>query len=148
MSAAVAGATVPLYLEGTKFWQELTDECREHVEAINRAVSAQGLSPDERVELMPGDDIYMRKRKFPSTRVEASLGLFSWGPVIRCKISGARDCDHHFLTYEFEMPIARDGDGKTVAIFDEGRSFSPREVACYLTQSFRRCFPSATLPCG
>ena len=148
MSAAAARATVPLYLEGTKFWQELTQECREKIERINCAIAAQGLSRENLVELMPGDDLCMRKRELPSTRVEAALGLFSWGPIIQCKISGARDGDHHFLTHEFEMPIARDGDGATVAIFDEGRSFSPREVACYLTQSFRRCFPSVTLPCG
>ncbi|MBV9266223.1 MAG: hypothetical protein JO061_08655 [Acidobacteriaceae bacterium] len=148
MSAAAAQATVPLYQEGTRFWQELTDECRAHVEAINLVATSKGISPENLVQLLSGLDLFMRKPGYPSTEVKAALGLFSWGPVIQCHISGARDCDHRFLTHEFEMPIARDLDGKVVAIFDEGLSFSPREVACYLTQSFRRCFPSVTLPCG
>ncbi len=148
MSAAAVPTTVPLYHEGTRFWQEVIEEVRRHVQAINSAAVSKGRPVDDLVELIAGSDIYIRKTGYPSTEIRAALSFFSWGPVIQCTISGMRDGQHKFLTNEFEMPIAGDLDGKTVAIFDEGRSFCPREVACYLTQSFRRCFPSVTLPCG
>ena len=148
MSAAAATKPVPLYHEGTQFWQKVTEEVRQHVQAINAAAVSEGMPSDRLVELIPGPDIYMRKAGYPSTEVRAVLSFLSWGPVIQCAISGARDGEHKFLTREFEMPIAVDLDAETVAIFDEGRSFCPREVACYLTQIFRRCFPSVTLPSG
>jgi hypothetical protein len=147
MSAAAAQLTVPLYAEGTRFWQEVIAECRRHVRAINRTAMAEGVSSDHLVRLQPGPDLHIYKGGFPSTDVKALLSFFSWGPVIQCTMAGARDAEHRFLTNEFEMPIALDLDTKTVAIFDEGRSFSPFEVACYLTKVFRRCFPNVTLPC-
>ena len=148
MSAAAAQATVPLYQEGKRFWQELFDECKRHVQAINSAVIARGISLDSLVEFQPGSDIHMVKNGYPTTNVKALLSFFAWGPVIQCTIAGARDADHRLLTCEFEMPVARDLDGKTVAVFDEGRSFSPSEVASYLTQAFRGCFRNISLPCG
>jgi len=45
------------------------------------------------------------------------------------------------------MPIATDLDNQIVAIYDEGRSFSPHEVASYLTQCFHRCHPHISFPC-
>lgn len=148
MSAAAAPKTVPLYHEGARFWQEVIDDVRRHVDAINDAARSEGMLSDNLVQLIADSDIYMRKTGYPSTEVRAALSFFSWGPVIQCTTTGARDGGHKFLSHEFEMPIAVDLDGRIVAIFDEGRSFCPREVTCYLTQIFRRCFPSVTLPCG
>lgn len=146
-AAAPARATVPLYQEGLRFWQELLEECKRHVQAINSAAVARGISLDSLVQLQPGTDIHMFKTGYPSTAVKALLAFFPWGPVIQCTISGARDAAHRLLTCEFEMPVASDLDGQTVAVFDEGRSFSPSEVASYLTQAFRGCFRNIPLPC-
>jgi len=148
MSAAAVQISVPLHQEGTQFWQKVIEHCRNHVEAINRAALSGGISPDSLVQLTSEPEIRMRKAGYPSTEVKASLSFFSWGPVIQCKVSGFRDANHSFLTKEFEIPIGRDLDGEVVGIYDEGRSFCPRDVACYLTQSFRVCFPSVALPCG
>jgi hypothetical protein len=148
MSAAAARTTVPLYYEGNRFWQELLEECKRHVQAINSAAVARGISFESLVQLQPGSDIHMFKTGYPSTDVKALLSFFPWGPVIQCTISGARDAEHRLLTCEFEMPVARDLDGKIVAVFDEGRSFCPLEVASYLTQAFRGCFRNIPLPCG
>jgi hypothetical protein len=148
MSAAAAQATVPLYQEGKRFWQELFDECKRHVQAINSAAVARGISLESLVQFQPGAEIHLVKSGYPTTNVKALLSFFAWGPVIQCTIAGARDADHRLLTCEFEMPVARDLDGKTVAVFDEGRSFSPSEVASYLTQAFRGCFRNIPLPCG
>ena len=147
MCAAAAQSTVPLYHEGNHFWQELLDECKRHVQAINSAAVSRGISLDSLVQMQPGSDIHMFKTGYPSTAVKAILAFFAWGPVIQCTISGARDAEHRLLTCEFEMPVARDLDGKTVAVFDEGRSFCPIEVASYLTQAFRGCFRNIPLPC-
>jgi hypothetical protein len=146
MSAAAVQAAMPLHSEGTRFWQEVTEECRRHVQAINRAVSAAGLSDDCLVQFLDGPEVRIIKNGYPSTELTASLSFYSWGPVIQCRISGARDAQHRYLTQEFEMPIARDLDGKIIAIFDEGRSFCAFEVACYLNKIFRRCFPNVTMP--
>ncbi len=146
MSAAAAQKTVPLYQEGNRFWQRLLDECRRHVQAINSAAIARGISLDSLVQLQPGCDIHMFKTGYPSTDVKAFLSFFAWGPVIQCTISGARDAEHRLLTCEFEMPVARDLDGNTVAVFDEGLSFCPFDVASYLTQAFRGCFRNIPLP--
>jgi hypothetical protein len=143
---AAAQATVPLYHEGHRFWQELLEECKRHVQAINSAALARGISFDNLVQLQPGSDIHMFKNGYPSTDVKALLSFFAWGPVIQCTISGARDAEHRLLTCELEMPVARDLDGRTVAVFDEGRSFCPSEVASYLTQAFRGCFRNIALP--
>lgn len=147
MSAAAAPSTVPLYLEGKRFWQEVFDECKRQVQAINSAAVARGIALESLVQFLPGSDIHMVKDGYPSTDVKALLSFFPWGPVIQCTIAGARDPEHRLLTCEFEMPIARDLDGNTVAVFDEGRSFCPLDVACYFTQAFRGCFKNIPLPC-
>ena len=148
MSAAAAPATVPLLQEGKRFWQEVFDECKRQVQAINSTAVARGIGLENLVQFLPGSDIHMVKDGYPSTDVKALLSFFPWGPVIQCTIAGARDPDHRLLTCEFEMPVARDLDGDTVAVFDEGKSFSPLDVASYLTQAFRGCFKNIPLPCS
>lgn len=140
MSAAAAPSTLPLHREATRFWQELIEECKRLVQAINSAAVTRGVSLDTLVQLEPGTEIHMYKTGYPSTNVKGCLAFFPWGPVIQCTIRGARNSEHRLLTCEFEMPIARDPSGQTVAIFDEGRSFSPGEVASYLAQAFRGVF--------
>ena len=146
MSAGAAQSTVPLYQEGKRFWQELLDECKRHVQAINSVAVERGISLESLVNFQPGTDIQMIKHGYPTTDVRALLSFFRWGPVIQCTIDGARDPEHRLLKAEFELPIARDLDGQTVAVFDEGRSFSPAEVASYLTQAFRGCYRNIPLP--
>jgi hypothetical protein len=148
VSAAAAPATVPLLQEGKRFWQEVFDECKRQVQAINSTAVARGIGLENLVQFLPGSDIHMVKDGYPSTDVKALLSFFPWGPVIQCTIAGARDPDHRLLTCEFEMPVARDLDGDTVAVFDEGKSFSPLDVASYLTQAFRGCFKNIPLPCS
>ncbi len=76
-----------------------------------------------------------------------SINYCAWGPMLDGIITGQEDDDREFCPEEFSIPIARDLDGSVVAIFDEGRSFSANELAAFLMQSFRRCFPGLTLPC-
>ena len=65
--------------------------------------------------------------------------------MISVSVTGDEAEDLEFFPQEFELPIATDLDGSIVAIFEEGRSFSPRELATYLAQSLRRCFPGLRL---
>jgi len=147
MSAATSVAPVPLYQEATEYWQTLTEECERLTRAINEAASEKGVRPDELVQWHPGSSIRMTKLGCPSTSVQVSIDFPSWGPLISGSITGRPDRKRTFKPDNFEMPIARDLDGQVVAIFDEGRSFSPRELACYLAQSFHRCYPRISLPC-
>jgi len=148
MSAAATPATTQLFREGTQYWQELTDECRRQTDSINACLRQHRLATDDLVKLDPGSEIVMAASGYPSTRVRASIDFRSWGPVISGTITGNQDDGLNFAPEGFEIPIARDLDGAIVAVLGEGRSFSPRELAMYLTQSFRRCFPGISLPCG
>ena len=145
MSAAAVSAYTPLSLEGNEYWQQLMDECKRQIEAINAIVSEKGLSRDHYVQCMAESELRMCKSANPSTTVKLIIGFYSWGPMLSLAITGHQTDDWEFFPEECEMPIAMDGDGTTVAIFDEGRSFSPRELASYLTQAFRRCFPGLCL---
>jgi hypothetical protein len=117
------------------------------VEAINACVLHHGLDTSELVEWCRGGDIHMAKPNCPSTAVKASIEFHSWGPVISGTVTGWEYEDTRFQLEEFELPIAKDLDGEIVAIFEEGRSFSPHDVACYLAQHFHRCYPGIALPC-
>jgi hypothetical protein len=145
MSAAVMSAPLPLFHEGNEFWKELLDECKRQIEAINSVISEKGLSSDHYVQYTAGPELRMSKSANPSTTVKLIIGFYSWGPMLSLAITGHQTDDWEFFPEECEMPVATDGDGTTVAIFDEGRSFSPRELAAYLTQAFRRCFPGVCL---
>lgn len=145
MSVAAISAPTPLFLEGGEYWNQLMDECKRQAEVINSVVSEKGLSSDHRVECTAGTELRMSKSANPSTTVKLRIGFFPWGPMLSLAITGHQTDDWDFFPEECEMPVATDGDGATVAIFDEGRSFSPRELAAYLTQAFRRCFPGVCL---
>ncbi len=145
MRAAAMSASTPLYLEGSEYWNQLVDECKRQTEVINSVVSEKGLSSDHYVQCTAGSELRMCKSMNPSTTVKLIIGFYAWGPMLSLAITGHQSDDGDFFPEECEMPLAKDGDGTTVAIFDEGRSFSPRELAAYLTQAFRRCFPGVCL---
>ncbi len=145
MSAAAISAPMPLYREGSEYWHQLMDECKRQIEVINSVVSEKGLSSDHCVQCATGPELRMSKSGNPSTTVKLIIGFYSWGPMLSLAITGHQSDDWEFFPEECEMPVATDGDGAIVAIFDEGRSFSPRELAAYLTQAFRRCFPGVCL---
>ena len=149
MSAAIAyRAPLPLYEEGLAFWEELERESQQHVKSINNVATAHGLEDFHLVEWKSGRGIIGIVRKwYPSTDITISLAFERWGPVIKVLVTGYQHEDLRFYPEEQEVPIARDLDGRTVAVLGEGRSYSPREFACYLAQHLRRCFPDMALPC-
>jgi hypothetical protein len=149
MSAAIAyRAPLPLYQEGLAFWEELEHETEQHVKGINSVATNHGLETGHFVEWKSGRSIIGIVRKwYPSTEITISLTFEHWGPVIKVLVTGYQHEDLRFYPEEQEVPIARDLDGRTVAVLGEGRSYSPREFACYVAQHLRRCFPDVALPC-
>jgi hypothetical protein len=149
MSAALAYRTpLPLYEEGLAFWQELERESEQHAKAVNNVVLAHGLDASHLVEWKSGRGLIGIVRKwYPSTDITVSLSFERWGPAIKVLVTGYQHEDLRFYPEEQEVVIARDLDGRTVAVLGEGRSYSPREFACYLAQNLRRCFPDIALPC-
>ncbi|HEY7212747.1 MAG TPA: hypothetical protein VH477_20880 [Bryobacteraceae bacterium] len=145
MSAAALSAMNPLVSEGNDFWRDLGEECRRQIETINTIVAEKGLSPDHCVVCSAGPELRMAKTANPSTIVKLIIGFYPWGPMLSLSITGHQTDDWEFFPEECEMPLAMDGDGSIIAIYDEGRSFSPRELATYLTQAFRRCFPGVCI---
>ncbi|MBV9295871.1 MAG: hypothetical protein JO145_09875 [Acidobacteriaceae bacterium] len=145
MSAA-SPATSPFFREATEFWDELVDECSHETESINACVSQHGLPTEGLVKWTPGAEIHMSRSSYPSTTVQARFEFFSWGPMISGTVTGQQDDDLNFAPEWFDILVAKDLDGATVGILGEGRSFTARELATYLTQHFRRCFPGISLP--
>jgi hypothetical protein len=147
MSAAASPARIPLFQEAQQYWEEFTKECKRRTESINALIANRGFASDERVQCAFGPQLRIEKPGVPSTEIDVNLEFPSWGPVINGKIKGREYPDVEFFSEELEIPIARDLDGAVVAVFDQGKSFSPCELAAYLTQSLRRCFPGVPLPC-
>ncbi len=147
MSAASKPVATPLFHEGNCYWEELRSELKRQMDQINQAVSQHGLQNDQLVHWLPCSGIHLLRSHHPSTGIKADINFRSWGPVISGEITGYQADDYRFFPEEFEVLIAQDLDGAAVAIFDEGRSFAPRELAAYLMQHFRRCFPDISLPC-
>jgi hypothetical protein len=147
MSAASKPVATPLFHEGNGFWDELRSELRLQMERINTTVSRHGLEDGELIQWLPGAKIDILRPQHPSTGIQADICFRSWGPVISGQITGYQADDYRFFPEEFEVLIAKDLDGAAVAVFDEGRSFTPSELAAYLMQHFRRCFPDISLPC-
>ncbi len=145
MSAA-SPATTQLLREATEFWDELVEGCKQQTDSINACVSEHGLAPDHLVKWTPGPEIHMARSVHPSTTVKARFEFFSWGPMISGTITGNQDEDLNFAPEWFDILVAKDLDGTIVGILGEGRSFSAGELAMYLTQHFRRCFPDISLP--
>ncbi|MBV9085217.1 MAG: hypothetical protein JOZ62_21280 [Acidobacteriaceae bacterium] len=147
MSAAPATTALPLSQQANKYWEQFTNEFRRQVQAMNAALSKDGCAECNLLQWEDSNAIYITKTGYPSTSIRAYLTFHPWGPAIQGTINGQQAPDRRFFPAEFEFPIATDLDGETVAIFDEGRSFSPHEVASYLAQAFHRCYPGVSLPC-
>jgi hypothetical protein len=147
MSAASKPVATPLFHEGNQFWEELRSQLKRQMDQINEAVARHGLADDQLICWLPGSGIDLLRSRHPSTGIKADINFRSWGPVISGGITGYQDNDYRFFPEEFEVLIAKDLDGEAVAVFDEGRSFAPAELAAYLMQHFRRCFPEISLPC-
>jgi hypothetical protein len=145
MSAATP-ALLPLFQEGESFWEELVRECKRHTEAINAAASEHGLPPACVVEWSSSREIGLIREQLPSTEIKLGLCFETWGPKISATIRGQQAEELRFYPEELEVQLGRDPDQGVVAIFDEGRSLSPRQLASYLAQNFRRCFPGISLP--
>ena len=146
-AAAPALAPTPLREEGLRFWDELIEECRKQADAINCALSQHGRSTSDFIECRASHQLHLIRSRFPSTFGKIALSFERWGPVLSVSVTGFQRPAFEFRPEEFELPLAKDVDGDVVAVFDEGRSFSPREVACLMMQRFRRCFPRIPLPC-
>jgi hypothetical protein len=144
MSAA-GMAPLPLYQEGNDYWKQLTDECRYQAEAINRVASENGLTEEHCVHCTTGTEFRILKATHPSTLIRLRIGFYCWAPMISVAVSGDEAENLEFFPSEFEMPISKDLDGSVIAIFDEGRSFSAKELATYLAQTLRRCYPGLCL---
>lgn len=147
MSAAAKPVATPLFHEGIQYWEDLRSELKRQIDQINHTVFRDGCTDEDLVRWIDCPGIQLLRSRNPSTGISADLDFRSWGPVITGSITGYQTDEFRFVPEEFEILIARDLDGSTVAIFDEGRSFSPQEFAAYLAQHFRRCFPAVSLPC-
>ena len=145
MSAAIS-APIPLFQEANEYWQNLIRECRRQTEAMNGILAQRGVPECERIIWGSGPSVRIAKSECPSTVLQFDMQFFPWGPMITGTATGDQSCDLKLALEEFDFPIAMDLDGAIVAIIEEGRSLSPREVALLLTQKFRRCFPGISLP--
>jgi len=146
MSAAMP-VRATLSQEGSEYWENLIRECERQARAINAVASHHGFSADSLIECRCGPDLHVFNSRCPSTSVKASVTYCSWGPMIDGVVTGQEDEMQEFCPEEFTIPIARDLDGSVIAIYEEGRSFSAHELAMFLMQNFRRCFPGVSLPC-
>ena len=149
MSAAVSPALTPapLHDEGTYFWERLISECKEQMSAVNSALLSHGEAEVDCVECRTGEHLQLIRSQYPSTKIEARIGFERWGPIINVSITGHQRPGFGFYPQQFELPLATDCDGTLIAVFDEGKSLRPCDLASYLMQNFRRCFPRITLPC-
>lgn len=134
--------------QGLQFWEQLAGECREHIQAINTALSERGHAGSDLIELRTGEQLQLIRSGLPSTTLRATIEFENWGAVIRVSVRGHQTPDFSFYPQDMELPLAKECDGSLVAIFDEGKSLCPCELAAYLAQHFRRCFPNVALPCS
>jgi hypothetical protein len=145
MSAATVSAPIPLFQEANTYWQELMQECKLQIDTINAILAEHDVPPDDRIAWAPGPRMQMSRPQLPSTKVQFNMQFYPWGPMISGTVTGDQADDLKFAPEEFDLVIAKDLDDSVVAIIDEGRSLCPREVALFLTQNFRRCFPCISI---
>jgi hypothetical protein len=148
MSAATIQATVPRYQEALAFWEEFTEHCQGHVNAIN-ALLANCRSPKSE-GLQWHTEPYscsMVRDAIPSTEVHLNLDFDPWGPKITGSVRGVQEEDLHFYPEHFEFAIGSDEDDRVIAITPEGGSLTPHTFAKYVAQQFRRCYHGISLPC-
>lgn len=148
MSTRSDSPTVPRYNEGKQYWQDLSDECQAYVECVNATLLGNMVDPAGLLQYFATAEILqITKPGQPTVSVRLTMNYHHWGPVISARYCGEHKDGKKFLPQEFELPIAIDRDDEIVAIFDEGRSFSPHEVASYLMRYFHSCYPAISFPC-
>ena len=142
MSAAIAyRAPLPLYEEGLAFWEELEQDSQQHVKSINSVATAHGLEDFHLVEWKSGRGIIGIVGNGIRQRISPLASLFErWGPVIKVLVTGYQHEDLRFYPEEQEVPIARDFDGRTVAVLGEGRSYSPTRICLLPGAAFAPVF--------
>ncbi len=145
MSAATISAPIPLFQEANQYWQELINECKHYTDTINAVLAECGVPEDHRVIWTTGSQMQISRSQLPSTKVQFNMQFYPWGPMISGTVTGDQADDLKFAPEEFDLVIAKDLDDSVVAIIDEGRSLCPREVALFLIQHLRRCFPCISL---
>lgn len=145
MSAATISAPIPLFQEANQYWQELINECKHYTDTINTVLAQHGVPEDDRVAWTHGSEMQISRAQLPSTKVQFNMQFYPWGPMISGTVTGDQAEDLKFAPEEFDLAIAKDLDDTVVAIIDEGRSLCPKEVALFITQHFRRCFPCFSL---
>lgn len=145
MSAATISAPIPLFQEANQYWQELINHCQRYTESINAILAQHGVPADDRVVWTTGSQMQISRSQLPSTKVQFNMQFYAWGPMISGTVTGDQDQDLKFAPEEFDFVIAKDLDDTVVAIIDEGRSLCPKEVALFLVQHLRRCFPCISL---
>jgi hypothetical protein len=79
--------------------------------------------------------------------VDLTLRFLASGPEIAVVVRSQKNDGKNNLPKQFELPIAMDLDDSVVAIYDEGRSFSPHQVASYLATHFHQCYGNVVFPC-
>lgn len=148
MSAVSVQAPLPHYTEALAFWDDFTLHCQRHVEAIN-AVILQNQLPEEHGVTWKSSHLAatISRDQYPSTEIKLQLAFEHWGPHVSGSVRGFQDEDLRFYPEEFEFTIAPDENCRMVAITTEGRSLCAHELAKYVAQNFRRCFPGISLPC-
>jgi hypothetical protein len=144
--AATSVALEPIFQEGKIFWDQFVLECQKYMQTFNGTVALYGAGKEQLVNCASGPELQMAKHGHPSTQISAALKFCPWGPMICGTITGQQDEQRRFSPEEFEFQIAKDLDGETIAIYDEGKSFSAHDLASYLVQSFHRCYPGVALP--
>lgn len=148
MSAVSVKVPLPNYKEAHAYWEDFTQQCRRHVEAINSLLDEYQLPPEQGLTWSSGPrGAAMVRSYFPSTEVRMRLEFEHWGPKICVSVHGNEDVDLRYYPDEYEFAVAADTDDQTVAITNEGRSLSAHEFAKYVAQNFRRCYPGLSLPC-
>jgi|GEM_PF-2286884 len=147
MSAVAVQVTVPHYAEALTYWDELTMQCRRHVEAINAVIETNNLPEPYGVTWRTGRfNVSMGRDFYPSTEISLYLTFEPWGPKISASVRGYQEEDVRFYPEEFDFAVGSDEYGHPIGISGEGRSLSPHELAKYVAQNFRRCYPGISLP--
>jgi hypothetical protein len=147
-AAALARSDSPTQEERIGYWDQFTEECRKQIATINATLADHGKSSADCVQCHCGPELRLIRLRYPSTEIKAVLALEHWGSSINVRITGHQTPEFGFYPEEAEFPLARDLNGSVIAIYEEGKSLEARELASYLTQHFRRCFPRISLPCS
>ena len=147
MSTGALQATLPLYQEACKFWDDLTSNCHEQLDAINNLVAQQS-ARSKGIQFRASElKLELLRPSFPSTEITVDLAFEHWGPAIQLSVKGEEADQLYFYPEEFDFRIGLDSDQSVVAISSEGKSLDAHQFTKYILQHFRRSYPGISLPC-